>query len=81
MDGATGLGKWTEEQFIQRFKQYADSNYVAQEIKDNEFNTVMPWIMFSGMTEHDLSSIFTYLKSLEPIENSFIRFVPDQEEK
>lgn len=76
-DKETGIGKWSEEQFIEKFKLYADSSYVSQKVRRNEFNTYMPWVMFSGMTESDLSALYAYLMSLEPKKNKVERFVPD----
>lgn len=76
-DQETGIGKWTEEQFIQKFKSYADSNYRIQNIEKNTFNTYMPWIMFSGMEEEDLSALYVFLMNNEPIKNEVIRFVPE----
>lgn len=76
-DAKTGIGKWTESQFIQKFKAYADSNYVSQHIPKNTFNTIMPWVMFGGMHEDDLSAIYTYLMSLEPKVNEVTRFIAD----
>jgi mono/diheme cytochrome c family protein len=76
-DNETGIGKWTEKQFIDRFKAYADSNYVSQKVEKNAFNSYMPWEMFAGMTENDLSAIYTYLMTLEPQVNEVKRFVPD----
>jgi len=78
-DKETGIGNWTEEQFIQKFFQYADSNYVPHKIKPNEFNTVMPWVMISGMEEEDLSAIYAFLQSIDPIPNKLERFIPDTE--
>ncbi|PLW98477.1 MAG: cytochrome C, partial [Marinilabiliales bacterium] len=45
---------------------------------DNTFNTYMPWEMFAGMTEADLSALYAYLMSLEPKSNKVVRFVPDK---
>ena len=77
-DRETGIGKWSEQEFIRKFKQYADSNYFSQPVGKNTFNTYMPWVMYSGMKESDLSSIYTYLMSLEPKSNKVVRFVPDK---
>jgi len=76
-DMETGIGKWTEEEFIQKFKAYADSNYVSQLVPKNTFNTFMPWVMFSGMEVEDLSALYTYLMNLEPKRNEITRFIPD----
>ena len=70
----TGIGGWTEEQFIARFKAYADSSYVPQPVKQSEFQTAMPWIMYSGMDKADLSAIFRFLRTVPPVENTVERF-------
>lgn len=75
-DKETGLGNWTEEQFVQRFKQYADSSYAPHYCGPNEFNTIMPWVMFSGMEERDLEAIYAYLQTLEPVSHKIERFIP-----
>lgn len=69
----TGLGDWTEEMFISRFKGY--ENY-EQSVPMGEFNTLMPWVMYAGMDTTDLKAIFAYLQSVEPIENTVVRFEP-----
>jgi mono/diheme cytochrome c family protein len=74
----SGIGNWTEEQFIRRFKMYTDSNYVVPKVAPGEFQTLMPWVMYSGMEEGDLRAMYHYLKTLEPQEEVFPRFVPAQ---
>jgi mono/diheme cytochrome c family protein len=76
-DMETGIGKWTEEQFIRRFKQYQDSGFVLSSVGENEFQTYMPWQMFSGMTESDLSALYAYLRTVKPISNKVEKFVAD----
>jgi hypothetical protein len=78
-DKETGLGNWTEEQFLQKFKQYADSNYVSAFHGPDEFNSIMPWTMFTGMKEKDLSAIYAFLMTLEPVRNKTERFIPESE--
>lgn len=73
-DLETGIGSWTEEMFVQRFKAYADSSYTPHAVGEGEFNTVMPWKMYAGMEEEDLQAIFTYLQSLKPVKNKVVRF-------
>lgn len=70
----TGIGSWDKATFISRFKMYADSGYVPQKIKAGEFQTVMPWTMYAGMTTEDLEAIFAYLKTLKPAQNTVERF-------
>ena len=75
-DEETGIGKWTREQFINRFKEYADSSYVIPSVKPDDFNSIMPWTMYAHMKESDLSAIFTYLKTVKGIPNSVTKFTP-----
>ncbi len=72
----TGIGAWTKENFIGRFKLHLDSSYVLPVVNSGEFNTIMPWTMYANMTEEDLGAIYTYLHSLAPIENRVEKFTP-----
>ncbi len=73
---ATGIGSWTKEAFISRFKIYQDSTYVLPtvDMAKGEFQTVMPWTMYAGMTEEDLGAIYEYLRTIEPVENTVTRW-------
>ncbi|MFZ6002064.1 MAG: c-type cytochrome [Bacteroidota bacterium] len=75
-DPETGIGKWTEEAFVARFKAYADSSHVTPNVAPGEFNTIMPWTMYAGMTEQDLKSIYAYLKTVKPVTNAVTKFTP-----
>lgn len=70
----TGIGNWTEEAFIAKFRMYNDSVFTPSTLKKDQFNTVMPWIMYSGMNDEDLGAIFAYLKTVKPIKNEVERF-------
>ncbi|RIW17085.1 cytochrome C [Algoriphagus lacus] len=73
-DKETGIGNWTEEMFVGRFKQYQDSGYVVPKINPGEFNSLMPWLMYSGMKEEDLKAIYAYLKTIKPMKNEVVKF-------
>jgi mono/diheme cytochrome c family protein len=75
-DKSTGLGSWTSEQFIKRFKMYSDSTYLNQKVKPGEMQTVMPWTMYAGMNNDDLDAIFAYLQTLKPVVNQVEKFTP-----
>lgn len=75
-DKMTGLGDWTRETFIKRFKDYLLEANKSRPVKENEFNTPMPWLMYAGMTEKDLSAIYDYLKTVKPVRNQVERFTP-----
>jgi mono/diheme cytochrome c family protein len=72
----TGIGSWTEELFISRFKQYEDSTlYVNQTIVEpGQPNTEMPWRFYSKMSEEDLGAIFAYLQTVESVDNKIETF-------
>lgn len=76
-DVQTGIGAWTEDVFVNRFKSFADSAYVPHKVGPGEMQTVMPWLMYATMEEEDLKAIFAYLRSLEPNSNKVVRFEPE----
>jgi len=72
----TGIGNWTQDAFVARFKAYdMGKGYLPPAVQTGEMNTIMPWTMYAGMDETDLSAIYTYLHSLEPIDNKVEIFV------
>jgi mono/diheme cytochrome c family protein len=72
---ATGIGSWDRKRFIDRFKQYLKPDGVAA-VSKTDNNTIMPWTMYAGMTEADLSCIYQYLRTNKPIENQVKHFSP-----
>ncbi len=73
---ATGIGTWTEEMFLQRFRTNSDSAMMSRTIKPGEFNSIMPWTMYARMTDEDLKAIYAYLKTVKPQKNTVIKFTP-----
>lgn len=74
-DKATGIGNWDRNLFIRKFRQYVDSGYVPKPVGGTDFNSPMPWLMYAGMTESDLSAIYAYLGTVKPIRNEVKVFV------
>ncbi len=72
----TGIGNWTEEYFINRFKMHADSANQAKKLKPGEFQSIMPWTMYAGMDSFDLKAIYTFLKSEAPVDNPVVKVTP-----
>ncbi|MCU0356662.1 MAG: c-type cytochrome [Cyclobacteriaceae bacterium] len=72
----TGIGTWTEEKFVETFTHHQDSSYVIPSVAAGEYNTIMPWMMYSEMEEDDLRAIYAYLQTVKPIENVVERFTP-----
>ncbi|RTL49957.1 MAG: cytochrome C [Sphingobacteriales bacterium] len=72
-DSATGIGNWSKESFVARFKTYSDTANL-ETITPDKVNTIMPWSMYGGMNTSDLEAIYVYLKSLPPIKNKVQHF-------
>ena len=75
-DMNSGIGNWTQEAFINKFKAYADSNYKPLPVSKGAFNTIMPWTSYCNMTREDLTAIYTYLHNLKAIDNPVSKFTP-----
>lgn len=73
-DKETGIGDWSEEAFINRFKMYADSTYVPAKVSTADFNTIMPWMMYATMKREDLAAIYAYLETTTPVKNEVVKF-------
>ena len=73
-DKQTGIGHWTEETFVQRFKSYGTPESAATKLAPDDFNTIMPWAMYAGMEEADLKAIYKYLMSVEANANRVERY-------
>ncbi|ASZ13781.1 cytochrome c [Chitinophaga pendula] len=71
-DDETGIGRWSEAIFVQRFKMYQPGK--LEYIRQGDYNTIMPWSSYSQMDSADLKAIYTYLSSLKPVKKSISRF-------
>jgi mono/diheme cytochrome c family protein len=59
---ASGLGGWTREQFVARFRAHATPQTVTP-----AQNTLMNWNAFSGMTDDDLDLLWDFFMTLPPV--------------
>ena len=75
-DPETGIGKWTKDEFISRFKKYSTEEARNISVDPNSFNSVMPWTMYGGMKEEDLSDIYDYLKTVKPVKHLVVKYTP-----
>ncbi|MFL6247428.1 MAG: c-type cytochrome [Thermoanaerobaculia bacterium] len=64
---STYIGQATKEEFIGRFRSFANMTAENAPKATNGKNTLMPWISYSGMTDEDLGAIYDYLKTLPPV--------------
>lgn len=77
-DMETGIGKLTKDEFMQKFMAFRDSAYAHRKVDFmNEFSSVMPWPVYAGMTDDDLSAIYDYLRTVPPIKHAVIKFQPN----
>jgi hypothetical protein len=75
-ENISGIGSWTKDEFVERFKSMDPGVYPPAATGKDEFNTVMPWTMFAGMTREDLGSIYEYLRTIRPVKNPVVLFTP-----
>ncbi|MBC7744730.1 MAG: c-type cytochrome [Flavobacterium sp.] len=73
-DTETGIGKWSKQDFLNRFIAYRDIALNPKIVSKTDFQTVMPWTMYSGMNDNDLEAIYLYLKTNKPVKNKVITF-------
>ena len=74
-DKETGIGNWTRDDFIKRFKAYDLTTYTPQALNKGDLMTLMPWTMYAGMDTTDLSSVYKALMALKPISNKVVRWM------
>ncbi|RYE56307.1 MAG: c-type cytochrome, partial [Sphingobacteriales bacterium] len=72
MHKTSGIGNWTKEMFVSKFKIYAGDRINLGGIGKTIYNTPMPWVQYAGMTESDLAAIYSYLTSLKPNPNKVV---------
>lgn len=68
-DMETGLGKWTKEDFIKKFRTMNELVKLNKTVNPGEFNTYMPWSVYAGMTDEDLGNIYEYLRTIPAVKN------------
>lgn len=68
----TGLANWTMEQFMNKFTLYREEkNY---NLNPGMKNTVMPLTDYAGMTDSDLQALYTYLRTVKPVNNKVEKY-------
>ena len=75
-DADTGIGAWTEQQFIDKFKGFENTPPATLSEAEKRQNSPMPWTMYAGMTREDLAAIYTALRAQKPVVNRVVKF-PD----
>jgi mono/diheme cytochrome c family protein len=75
-DADTGIGTWSEPQFISRFKIWERSPERVLPAAQRRNNTVMPWKQLGGMTRDDLGAIYSFLRTQKPVIHRVVKRDP-----
>lgn len=66
-DSTTGIGKWSEEMFLEKFKLYRDK--AAYSANPGKNNSIMPWTLYAQMDDFDIKAIYRYLRTIPAVPN------------
>ena len=69
-DESTGIGRWSEQYFVNHFVQYRDYAVNGSPKVGPESFTLMPWLNFSQLPEEDLRAIYAYLRTVPPVKKA-----------
>lgn len=59
----TGIGKWTEDQFVRAFKEEIRPDGTKYD------KSQMRWDRYKNMIEEDIRAMYRYLRTIKPIKN------------
>ena len=68
-DRETGIGVWSEQDFVQRFYQYRRYVERGSPAVGPEGFTLMPWLNLCQLPEGDLKAIYAYLRTQKPVKH------------
>ena len=68
----TGIGDWTDEQFIRALKEGQWKGLVGS----RKLLPPMPWEQYAKIPDEDVLAIFAYLKTLKPVKNDVPQPLP-----
>jgi mono/diheme cytochrome c family protein len=69
-DAETGIGRWSESYFLERFYQYREYVEKGSPKTGSDNFTVMPWLNFAQLSPEDLKAIYAFLKTRTPVYNA-----------
>ncbi|MCX6286650.1 MAG: cytochrome C [Bacteroidetes bacterium] len=75
-DKETGIGTWTKQRFVARFKAFNLSTFSPPVLENADMVTVMPWTMYAGLDTTDLEAIFAYLKTQATVKHQMTLWTP-----
>lgn len=75
-DEETGIGGWSKESFIARFRSRTAASLNDVLPQPGDMDSEMPWSAYAGMTEADLGALYTYLRTVSPVAAEVVTFEP-----
>jgi hypothetical protein len=69
-DEQSGIGRWSEKQFIEKFTQYRDYAVKGSPKVSYDDFTLMGWVKLSQLPDEDLAAIYSYLKTQPAVYNA-----------
>lgn len=75
-DADTGIGAWSEQQFVSRFKIWERAPERVLPVSQRRNNTVMPWKQLGGMTREDLTAVYAFLRTQKPVIHRVVKRDP-----
>lgn len=72
-DEATGIGRWSAEQFVKTIQERG-SMVRSFKMESGSPNTLMPYEEAARLSEQDLKAIHSYLKTLKPVAHGVVRW-------
>ncbi len=66
-DATSGIGQWTEQQFVDKFKAFETPDPRPLTDAEQRQQTSMPWSRYGGMTREDIGAIYAYLRTVKPV--------------
>lgn len=68
-DEETGIGLWSKERFISKFRGFYNFTHQNLPAANQSNFTLMPWLGLSRLTDDDLEAIYTFLRTVRPVYN------------
>jgi mono/diheme cytochrome c family protein len=66
-DLETGIGRWSEQDFLDRIFQYKEYAEKGSPQVGPESFTLMPWLNFAQLDPEDLKAIYAFLRTQQPV--------------
>lgn len=63
----TGIGRWSEQDFVNRFAQYRDYVEHGSPLSGAENFTLMPWLNLCQLPDDDLRAVYGFLHAQKPV--------------